>query len=84
MIMTKGVDADGWVECCCICCSRICSNLCRVRGFHILINFAMTSRAVSVLAQKKGGISRQPISRMLGNTISMSSMELTEVSKGSK
>ena len=71
MSMKKGVDAGGWVECCCVYCSRICSKGCRGRGFPILINFTMTLQAVSMLEQKKGGISHQPICRLLGTTISM-------------
>ena len=82
MIVTKGLYVDGCVECCFICCSKLYSNKCGGRGFPILINFAMTLRDVSMIEQKKGGLSHQPIYRLLLTTVLMSSIEYTGSIKG--
>ena len=57
MSVPNVMDADGWVECCCIFSSIIFSNGFRGRGFTISIGFMMTSQALFVIDQKKGGLS---------------------------
>ena len=61
MSVMYGVDNDGSLECWCILFSMIFSKGCGGKGYNILIIFSMTSRAVSVLDQNKGGIYDQPI-----------------------
>ena len=81
--VTFGVDDDGWAKWCYILFRIIFSNVCGGRGSPILISFLITLQAVSMLEQKKGSHSHQPIYRLLGDIISMSSMESTGFIKGS-
>ena len=67
----SGADGFGLVCCGDIICF---SNLCGGRFVFSFKSVSITSRAVSDPAQKNGGLSHQPICKLLGTTISRSSM----------